>query len=117
MPCRNDSNSRGLLIVTVFSLVSSIYLQRRINLKSNGTLHNCYRPTLKRLKCHFSKTPLNVYSSNGHLSRPWTFSHFLKGVLFPASRGLSGREINESRGERPLPASDAFSVAQVLAFP
>ena len=31
--------------------------------------------------------------------------------FFPASRGLSGREINESRGERPLPASDEFSVA------
>ena len=29
-------------------------------------------------------------------------------VPFPASRGLSGREINESRGERPLPASDGL---------
>ena len=26
-------------------------------------------------------------------------------------------KINESRGERPLPASDEFSVAQALAFP
>ena len=37
--------------------------------------------------------------------------------MVPASRGLSGREINEIRGERPLPASDEFSVAQALAFP